>query len=150
MRLLTSGSDRDPVELVHVETERAAPLPEVAEFEQSSILQYWPVLWRHKWIILAGGILAGLAGLVYTLPKTPVYQARTTLEIQGLNENFLNIKNIDPTVNSSSYSDGAYLQTQIKILQSRTLISRVIAKLGLEKRPEFASQGPAASPPSQA
>src|SRR5438046_2018457 len=105
MRLLTSGSEssplatrREPVEVVHVENEHLTALSDAAELEQSSILQYWPVLWRRKWIIMAGGVLGGIAGLVYTIPKTPVYQARTTLELQGLNENFLNIKNVDPTV----------------------------------------------------
>ncbi|MCX6637018.1 MAG: hypothetical protein NT090_18340 [Acidobacteria bacterium] len=36
--------------------------------------------------------MGGLAGLLYTLPQTPVYQARTSLEIQTLNQDFLNIR----------------------------------------------------------
>jgi len=125
---------------------RLRPLPD-ADLKPSPGMKYWPVLWRSKWMILAGGVLAFVLGFVSTLPQKPVYQAKTTLELEGLNENFLNFKNVDETERPSS--DVASLQTQIKILQSRTLLLRVIAKLRLENRPEFVGQDPASSRPLQ-
>jgi capsular exopolysaccharide synthesis family protein len=59
-----------------------------------------------------------------------VYQARTSLEIAGINENFLNIKQSDPVSYSDSRSDGTDLETQIAILKSNSLRARVMAKLG--------------------
>jgi hypothetical protein len=33
-----------------------------------------------------------VVGFFVTLPQTPVYQARTSIEIQGFNDNFLNMR----------------------------------------------------------
>jgi capsular exopolysaccharide synthesis family protein len=65
------------------------------------------------------------------VPRTPIYEAHTTLEIQGLNENLLNTRDVNPSapaVNSSAVEE---IQTHIKILQSESLIGRVISKFGL-------------------
>ena len=63
-----------------------------------------------------------------------IYQARATIEIQGLNEDFLNMKSVNPTVDASSnYSPDYDIQTQVKILQSRSLLKRVRAKLEAQR-----------------
>ena len=67
--------------------------------------------------------------MLLTLPQTPVYQARTSLEIQDLNENFLNIKQVTPVSEGNSYTALTDIQTQIKLLQSESLVKRVLAKL---------------------
>src|SRR5439155_26091723 len=59
-------------------------------------------------------------------------------EIQGLNEDFLNMRNVNPTVSAtSSYYPEYDIQTQVKILQSHSLIKRVREKLEARKRPDF-------------
>ncbi len=93
------------------------------------LLDYWRILRRHKptWALIA--FVGGLIGIVITLPQTPVYQAHLSLEIVGLNQNFMNMKEASPTSDSSSASDITDIQTQIKLLQSTSLMDRVIAKL---------------------
>src|SRR5438045_2942990 len=67
------------------------------------VLEYWKILRRHKGAVLLAAFLGGLAGFLYTLPQTPIYQASATLEVQGLNENFLNMRDVNPTTTGNSW-----------------------------------------------
>jgi capsular exopolysaccharide synthesis family protein len=103
--------------------------PEVVEEPASGgLLEYWHILLRRKGTLLLITFLGLLAALLITLPQTPIYQAQTTLEIQGLSENFLNMGDVNPTAPVGSYSPYQDIQTQIKILQSEALVERVVAK----------------------
>src|SRR5207247_11238046 len=58
------------------------------------------------------------------------YQSQTSLEVQGLNENFLNLQNLNPTSAPGGYVDPDYeIKTQVKVLQSRSLVERAIERL---------------------
>ncbi len=97
--------------------------------ETGSILDYWSIICRRK---LTLGLLAvvGVAiAVVATLPQAPMYQARTTLEIQDLNQDFMNLKFVNPIADTSSLNAMTDLQTQIKILQSNRLIVRALKKM---------------------
>ena len=98
-----------------------------------SLRDYWDVIVRHKAMLLCFAV-AGLAGAIaFSLAQTPVYRARTSLEIQNFNENFMDLKSMDPTNPSTeSFSTAdTYLDTQIQIMQSEALIERVLTKLNL-------------------
>lgn len=107
------------------------------ERDYGGVLEYWQMIRRHKGAIIVATFLGGAIGLLLTLADPRIYQARTTLEFQGLNEEFLNMKNVSPTISGTG---GAYLdadiQTQVKILQSRLLVSRVGEKLEAREQPE--------------
>jgi capsular exopolysaccharide synthesis family protein len=113
-----------------------APSPEVIEEPGPGLLlEYWDILRRHKGTLILIAFLGFLCSLLLTLPQTPIYQARASLEIQNLNENFLNMRDVSPTANEDgSYPPEYDLQTQVKILQSESVLERVIAKLNLEKK----------------
>src|ERR1039458_624792 len=66
------------------------------------LLEYWHMLRRRKGTLLLIACLGLLAALLVTLPQTPVYQARTTIEIQNLNENFLSIRDVSQTADEAS------------------------------------------------
>jgi capsular exopolysaccharide synthesis family protein len=100
-----------------------------------SLLEYWRILRRRKGALLLLTFTGGLSTCLFTLPQTPLYQARTSIEVQSLNENFLNLRAVNPTTDSASMAAPEYdVQTQIRVLQSRTLVERVIRKLDLEHR----------------
>ena len=102
--------------------------------DYAGVLEYWQMIRRHPGIVLLVTILGAVTGFVSTLPDARIYQASATLEIQGLNEDFLNMKSVNPTVDASSnYSPDYDIQTQVKILQSRSLMKRVQAKLEAQK-----------------
>jgi len=100
--------------------------------ERGGVLEYWRMVSRRKGTVILVAALGGLAGVLVTMPQTPVYQARTTIEIQEMNENFLNMKQTTPVYESGIYATLADIQTQIKILQSSTLLERVVEKLKLK------------------
>jgi capsular exopolysaccharide synthesis family protein len=96
------------------------------------LLDYWHMLRRRKGTLVLIACLGLLAALLLTLPQTPVYQARTTIEIQNLNENFLNMRDVNQTNNEGAVNPlETDLQTQVNILQSESVLSQVIAKLDL-------------------
>src|ERR1700679_1005771 len=79
---------------------------------------------RRRWLMVAGlTAFCGLAALLFSLHQTPVYQATALLEVQGFNEDFLNMKNLEVT--TSDHLLAPYLATQILVLQSPDMLARV-------------------------
>lgn len=106
--------------------------PEAAEEDSpSALLEYARLLLRNKGTLVLIACLGLLAATLYTLPQTPVFRAGTTIEIQTLNADFMNTRQLNP-VNDSTASDywsGADIQTQLRLLQSTSLTQRVAAKV---------------------
>jgi receptor protein-tyrosine kinase len=66
-----------------------------------------------------------------------MYQSEASLEIQGVNGNFLDLRDIYPTEAASADASGAYVQTQSEILQQDALLEQVVQKLHLDRHREF-------------
>ena len=104
------------------------------------LLEYWDIIRRHWTTLAVAAFLGLLAALLFTLPQTPLYRARASLEIQNLNENFLNLREVSTTTNQDAASTPETdLQTQVQILQSESVLERVIARLNLTR--QFAEEG---------
>ncbi|MCU1295591.1 MAG: lipopolysaccharide biosynthesis [Bryobacterales bacterium] len=93
------------------------------------LMEHWRTLRRHKWSIALFALGGALLGILVGIPQTPVYQARTSLEILSLNEDFLNMKQSNPVASNESSGDSSELQTQSKLLEGEELMQRVLAKL---------------------
>jgi succinoglycan biosynthesis transport protein ExoP len=98
--------------------------------------EYYRTVLRHRWAILGSAVLGVSAGLLLNLNSTPVYRARTSLDIQSINTDFLNMHTVAPTADSGSSSE-VYVQTQIKLLQSDELLERTKARVQAEPHAEF-------------
>jgi capsular exopolysaccharide synthesis family protein len=99
------------------------------------LLEYWCMLRRRKGTLVLMACLGLLAGVLLTLPQTPVYQARTSIEIQNLNQNFLNMRDVNTTTDEEAAQPSGFdLQTQISILQSESVLKQVIAGLDLSTK----------------
>jgi capsular exopolysaccharide synthesis family protein len=92
------------------------------------LLEYVYMVRRHKAAVVALAIAGALAGFVATVPSARVYRTAATLEIQGLNPDFLDIGKVNPVNEPNGYYD-ADIQTQVTILQSRALVGGVHEKL---------------------
>jgi polysaccharide biosynthesis transport protein len=105
-------------------------------FTSGGPLAYWRVFLRRRWTVILSAITGLGAGLLTTLLQPRIYEARASLELQDLNENFLNMKQVLP-INETGLSGAlSDLQTQIKILQSDSVLDAVIAKMpSLEAQP---------------
>src|SRR5215467_16225071 len=95
-------------------------------------------LYRRKakllWIALCGIV----ADALITVCQPRKYQSQASLQIQGVNENFLNLRDIYPAA-APSADNAVYVQTQAEMLQQDALIQQVVRRLNLEERPEYGS-----------
>jgi capsular exopolysaccharide synthesis family protein len=105
----------------------ASPDPN-AEHDSAGLIQYWHMLRRRKGTLIVISVLGAVIGYLATLPQTPIYQARASLELVSLNENFLNMKSANP-VDEGSSDPNEDVQTEIKILESDSLNQRVVDKM---------------------
>jgi len=96
------------------------------------LVEYWRVIRRHRGALFLCAFSGALIGLLYSLPQTPVYQARVALEVQPVNENFMNLRDVSP--NAAMTSTEPDLQTCLRVLQTRALLRRVVSRLGLTHR----------------
>ena len=105
-----SGSDRDQENAV-------------------DLFEYWRLLRRRQGTLILSLGLGLLGALLVTMPQTPVYQVKTSLELLNLNENFMNMKDVEQVADQNGYDLLTDIQTQIRILQSDTLLDRVLGEL---------------------
>ena len=97
--------------------------------DYSGVLEYWHMVRRHQTAVIAAAIIGMVWGFFNTLSEPRIYQARTSIEIQSMNDDFLNMKELTPTTIDSASSSDADMQTQVRIMQSETLIRRVVEKM---------------------
>jgi polysaccharide biosynthesis transport protein len=87
----------------------------------------WQLLRGHRMLITCLALVGAAAGLGLSMLLTPVYEAKSTLEFQST-------RSSDPVSGMMADSGGltpeSYLQTQVRVLKSRTLQKRVEAALG--------------------
>jgi len=92
----------------------------------NGMLELWQLILDRKFTILAVAVLGILSALLINFLQVPIYQARTTIEVQSLQE-----ASLEPLGEGavSGYTPETYLQTQTRILQSASLRARVDRKL---------------------
>jgi polysaccharide biosynthesis transport protein len=104
--------------------------------ETIDLRAYWRMLVKHRWLILTILliILAGTA--IATWNVTPIYRAGIKLQIDPEQSNLLPFKET-AEIGSTYAQSQEYLQTQFRVLESRTLAERVILFLNLDQHPVF-------------
>src|SRR4029077_3324725 len=95
-----------------------------------NLLDYWNTLFRHRMMLVRFALGGLLVAIVISLVQTPIYRVRTSLDIQGTN--FLEIKGANDSTGSYATPE-SYVETQVKLLQSESLLDHVIDKLKLNK-----------------
>ena len=109
------------------------PLPLLPAKEPSALTEIAHFCSRHP-IALVGGALVGLvAAVALTAWQVPTYQATATLEIQDLNDNFLNSKELSPLASPTQTGATSDMQTQLRVLRSDTLLERALGKAPAER-----------------
>src|SRR5580700_1029188 len=97
---------------------------------RSQLLEYWEAL-RRKLVLV--GLLAAVgacAGFLVAMLQRPLYRARTVLDIRNLNENLVNMREGGgATEVSPAGLPDAYLQTEIKLLQSESVLKRALQRM---------------------
>lgn len=99
--------------------------------EEINLLDYWRVLKKRRWVLLAIVSAITLVSIVYALLATKLYQAKVTLMPLGNQTSPLQQSALAGLLGGmGGGSTGAQL---VAILNSRTLAERVIDRLGLQK-----------------
>jgi len=100
--------------------------------EEAHFWDYWSVLVRHRWTVLTFLVVTVIVTTIWTFTTRPLFTATATLRIEKEEPRVLKFEEV---VKADAQQD--YYQTQFKILQSRTLASRVIGLLRLDQHSEF-------------
>jgi polysaccharide biosynthesis transport protein len=91
-------------------------------------VNYSALLRRHRFAagLIVGGTL--LLSLLYTLVAPKTYKSETILEVIGINQDFMNSKDVEQT--SSSVTGDQYIETQTKLLKSPPVVQRTAELVG--------------------
>jgi succinoglycan biosynthesis transport protein ExoP len=100
----------------------------------SLVIEYGTLVARHKLFVVLLPMLAVVLAIAWTVRQPRIYQAHAVLESRNLNENFLNMRDVSPTAADTTGTFDIDLQTQINILQSETVLRRVIRRPDLNPR----------------
>jgi capsular exopolysaccharide synthesis family protein len=116
-----------------------SPAVALPEERIAHLRDYWRIVWRHRWTVLA--IFAGtlLLTTVVTFLKTPVYRASATVEVQTQSRRATSGPDVSG-LGASGYGWSAeerFYSTQIEILRSHDMGERVLKALSLREDPAF-------------
>jgi len=106
-----------------------------------SVWDYWPILMRHKWLIVTAMVVAMGLGAIIAFSTTPIYEAVGRIVINREGADTVGLKSSDAGA-SDSYDDYMVaMDTQTHVLESDAIARLVIAKLALDSNPAFAGKG---------
>ena len=103
--------------------------------EPSLILEYLHTIGRGWKFILVCAPLGLLAALLINASSMPLYRARTSLDVQALNQNLLSTRTAEPSSDQMPDSMESYIQTQIKLLESDTVIHLAVKRMQASPAP---------------
>lgn len=99
---------------------------EDAEPAEASLLNYWHILVKRKWLVISVLVTIMTVVVVATLLTPPVYRATATLQIDLETIKVIQTEGVTPGEGMSSRD---YYQTQYELLKTRALAERVAAGL---------------------
>jgi uncharacterized protein involved in exopolysaccharide biosynthesis len=118
--------------------------PEAEDGEvEFHLIDYWRILVKRKWTILAVTLLVLVIGVVNTMMTVPLYRATATVQVEKSSVEVVKVGD----VGRSGDWDPAFRQTQLELLRSRALAERVVQQLGLANAGEIEKLSP--GPPLQ-
>ena len=98
-----------------------------------SIKQILRIIWARKWLVVALMALVSIVGTVVTVTLPKQFTAETAMVVE---------MRIDPALGALAPSLAApsYMATQIEIIKSERVASRVVKMLGVERSPSAVQQ----------
>jgi capsular exopolysaccharide synthesis family protein len=95
----------------------------------------WAALYRNRKLIAATVAIAVIIGIAIIYLSTPIFQASTKIQVDQQSTKVLQGDDVAPS--DASQDTDRFLQTQLDIIQSRSLADRVARDLGLYNSPDF-------------
>jgi len=100
--------------------------------EEVSLSDYLDVLLRRKWLVVGFLLLTFITTAVFTLSATRIYKATATIEVS---RGEAKVTKFEEVVAGEMRSQ-EFMQTQVGLLESKTLAKRVAEKLDMKQRLE--------------
>lgn len=96
-------------------------------------MQFLRILWARKWLVFSLSVLLAVAGIVFVLTMPKRYTADASLVVDV---------RIDPVLGAIApgLASPAFMATQVEILKSDRVASRVVKMLGVERSPAAIQQ----------
>ena len=110
------------------------PLYGSASGESQGLREYGRMISRHKVAITASAILFAGLGALISVPQSPIYRARTAIEVEGP-ESSSHLRDFDSTTNTNNASLQPNTEAQARTLRDAGLVERTLLDLSLDKRP---------------
>lgn len=102
---------------------------------QPMVLDYWRILVKRTWVILACTLAVAIITTVHAYREIPIYRASATMLIEPEQHEYLPYKDtFDPGASDNAVFNSDYIQTQMMTIRSLTLATRVIKALDLESK----------------
>lgn len=96
--------------------------------------QYYQILLRRKWFLIAPIVAMLVLAVILTLLATPRYTATSQIEIKRESARIVNVQGVEP---DTSTADMEFYQTQYGLLASRSLATSVMKTLRLADDESF-------------
>src|SRR5712692_5902117 len=113
---------------------------DVSPEEVPHLLDYWHLVLKRRWTVLACALIVFSTVAIGTLKKRPIYEGTVTIEINPDLPQVFNFKEVGQS--EPSVDVDAYRGTQFSILKSRSLAETVVNDLQLYRVPEFYKRRP--------
>lgn len=114
---------------------READILDVSPEESPRLLDYWHVILKRRWAVLASLLIVFTTVAIGTFKQKPIYAGRVLIEINPEEPQVLSFQQIAQA--GPAWDLQSYRETQYKILKSRSLSERVVRDLRLYQYPEF-------------
>ncbi len=117
---------------------RTEPTP-LSALREAHLRDYWKVAWQGRWTVLAVFLVVVAAVGTFSVLRTPVYRSTAVIEVQP------QAKRITPGQDVSGigaagygwFAEEKYHNTQVEIIRSRDVATRVFHALDLASDPDF-------------
>ena len=101
------------------------------EEDTIDLREYWSVIMRRRWSVLATLVAVVIIVLFVTLIQTPIYRATTLLQIERETGKVLEFEDASQ---SEKTGDKDFYLTQYELLKSNSLAQRVVDELNLNPK----------------
>jgi len=108
-----------------------------------NLLDYWRTIWRGRWTILSVFVVVVILVGIGTFTQTPIYRARTTIEIAPQSRKVSPVADVAELGSSNFgwFAAERYFNSQYEIIRSRDVATRVFDQLDLYNHPRFKDFG---------
>jgi polysaccharide biosynthesis transport protein len=103
------------------------------ETREINLRDYWAILVKRRWLGISFFLIVVVLTALYSLSQTKIYSATAQVMLEKSNPNVLTPQEFF----SGEMLTPEFLQTQYRIIESRSLARNVVRKMNLTSHPEF-------------